>query len=51
VDVAQENYRTPRQLEFPLDKPKVVKTKHNNVGQEEVITDERYATQTFLHMG
>ncbi len=47
-----QNSKTNKaKVEFLVDKPKVVKTKHNDASQEEAIADERYATQPLLHEG
>jgi len=34
-----------------VDKPKTMKIKHHDFGQEEVVANERYATQPLLHEG
>jgi hypothetical protein len=47
-----QNSKTKKaKVEFPMDKPKAVKTKHNDVGQKEVVVDGRCAAQPFLHKG
>lgn len=38
-------------VELLVDKPKTMKIKHNDFGQEEVVANERYAMQPFLHEG
>jgi hypothetical protein len=34
-----------------VDKPKTMKIKHHDFGQEEVVANERYVAQTLLHEG
>jgi len=47
-----QNSKTKKaKVEFPMDKPKATKTKHNDVGQKEVVVDGRCAAQPFLHKG
>ncbi len=51
--VTQENSKTPkfqdkkRNVKFPMDKPKVVKMKHKDANQEEVIANKGYVAHLF----